>query len=122
MEGTTGALAPNTMMHHRRAVQVYSGKGVVEMGNIRNPYDVAAEELADVKADLVSEFTADDGMISERELGIIVQFDAAADRIRRTRGLEHALELLMKQNGRFTRYTDDVLADVGLKLEPLDIA
>lgn len=92
------------------------------MGNIRNPYDVAAEELADVKADLMSEFTADDGVICERDLGIIVQFDAAADRIRRTRGLEHALELLMKQNGRFTRYTDDVLADVGLKLEPLDIA
>ena len=95
------------------------------MANLRHPIDISAEDLAFLRRDIAQDFIADDGVIDETEMGILIQFDAAVERIRRARGMERGIELLVKQEGKPTRYTRDMFREIGVNLEstdPLDAA
>lgn len=95
------------------------------MANLRHPVDVSAEDLSFLRPELEADFLSDDGAICEQERGILIRFDEAVERIRKARGYERGIELLMKQEGKPTRYTKSMFEDFGIKLEsvePLDAA
>lgn len=92
------------------------------MGNIRHPYDASIEDLSFLRPHIVRDFVSDDGQICEAEQDILTDFDEAVNRLRLARGLERGIELLMKQEGKPTRYTHDMFKDIGVHLEPLDVA
>lgn len=73
-----------------------------------------------MRKDLERDFIEDDGVICDVEMGILINFDQAVQRIKRARGMERGLELLMKQEGVPTKYTHSVFSDIGVKLEALD--
>lgn len=95
------------------------------MGNRRNPTDVSIEDFAFLRRDMERDFIEDDGVICEREAGILIHFDIAVERLRRQRGLERGFELLIKQEGVPTRYTKEMFSEIGISLvpdKPLDAA
>lgn len=95
------------------------------MGNRRNPTDVSIEDFAFLRRDMERDFYEDDGVICEREEGILIQFDIAVERLRRQRGLERGLDLLVKQEGVPSRYTKEIFSEIGISLvpdKPLDAA
>lgn len=90
------------------------------MANLRHPIDIASEDLAFLRQDVVADFLSDDGDICDTEMGILIRFDEAVERIRRARGLERGIELLVKQEGVPTKYTHNLFEDIGVRLEALD--
>lgn len=93
------------------------------MANLRHPTDASIEDLSFVKLELVRDFTEDDGVICEKEHGILIQFDEAVARLRRMRSIERATELLMKQEqGKISRFTRQCFEEAGMHIDPLDAA
>lgn len=100
-------------------------EGNGNMANLRHPIDIASEDLAFLRSEIVDDFLEDDDVICQRERGILIRFDEAVARITRARGIERGIELLVKQEGQPTKYTHNMFADIGVKLEvvePLDAA
>lgn len=93
------------------------------MANHQHPYDRSLEDLGFIKIGLVNDFLEDDGVIDEKEAGLLIQFETAVARIHRGRTIERATELLMKQEpGTITRFTRQRFEEAGLHIDPLDAA
>ena len=113
----TSTVAVNGVM------QINCQKEEHQMANLRHPTDASIEDLSFVKLELVRDFTEDDGVICEKEYGILIQFDEAVARLRRMRSIERATELLMKQEqGKISRFTRQRFEEAGMHIDPLDAA
>lgn len=92
------------------------------MADHEHPIDEVVMDFCALRNEMAAEFLADDGVISDRESGILVRFDEGRRRIGRARAFERATSLAMKQEGDFTKYTERQFALAGVKIEPLDAA
>src|SRR5699024_1277487 len=104
-------------------MQINCQKEEHQVANHQHPYDVSVEDFGFIKLDLVSDFLEDDGVIDEKEHGLLIQFEAAVARIRRGRSIDRAAALAMKQEpGTISRFTRQRFEEAGLHVEPLDAA
>lgn len=92
------------------------------MANLRHPYDIALENLAFIRLDLISDFMEDNGCICESEANVLAEFDQAVGSMRQARNIDKAVDLFMKQGGRPTKYTMERFEEAGVRIEPLDAA
>ena len=93
------------------------------MGNRSHPYDVSLEDFGFIRLDLIEDFIQDDGVIDEKEQGLLIQFETAVARINRGRTIERAADVLMKQDpGNLSRFTRQRIKEAGLHIDPLDAA
>lgn len=113
--------AAQSNVHPIGSKEINSGKGNL-MANIEHPIDAVVVDMAALKRDMEAEFIGNDGVICEREAGILLRFEEGRNRISRARAIERANTLAVKQEGVITDYTREAFRLAGLKVEPLDAA
>lgn len=115
-----GALPPsdnNITKFRRKEINFERNR---QMANLEHPIDAVVMDFAALKHELAAEFMEDDGVICEREAAILIRFEEGKRRIGRARALERATQLAMKQEGRFSDYTNQQFALAGIRLTPID--
>ena len=98
--------------------EINSGKGAA-MANLEHPIDKAMMDLAALQRDIANPFSGD-GRVTAAEHGILVRFEQERKRIGRARAFERATQLAMKQEGRFSDYTNEQFRLAGVRITPVE--